>query len=196
MDAQSGRLFSEEREYGKIPKRIYLQYLQACSVCAGATYLVSTFGWQGLRVYTDYCLNQWTNSGNTGNTTVPHTLDYEVRKFPQALSTDNIVISVVALDDDWFIIPSFCWTLSFVFEVFNVLHCFRSKLYSCLQINGCKFSGFQSCAVEKFIIVMYWPFKMRPLRGLETFCNKHPLIECNIPAAELSYNRFSLYSGF
>jgi hypothetical protein len=97
VDAQSGRLFSEEREYGKIPKRIYLQYLQACSVCAGATYLVSTFGWQGLRVYTDYCLNQWTNSGNTGNTTVPHTLDYEVRKFPQALSTDNIVISVGSL---------------------------------------------------------------------------------------------------
>jgi hypothetical protein len=29
--------------------------------------------------------------------------DYEVSKFPQALSTDNIVISLVASDDDWFI---------------------------------------------------------------------------------------------
>jgi len=100
VDAQSGRLLSQEREYGKIPKRIYLQYLRACSVCFGATYLVSTFGWQGLRVYTDYWLNQWTNSGNTGSNSVLHAWDYEVREFPQAMSTDNIVICLVASDDD------------------------------------------------------------------------------------------------
>jgi hypothetical protein len=81
VDAQTGRLLSEEREYGKIPKRIYLQYLQACSVCVGTSYLVSTFGWQGLRVYTDYWLNQWTDSGNTGSSTLNDTWDYEVRKF-------------------------------------------------------------------------------------------------------------------
>jgi hypothetical protein len=100
VDAQSGRLLSAEREYGKIPKRIYLQYLRACSVCVGTTYLASTFGWQGVRVCTDYWLNQWTNSGNTRNNTVSQMWDYEVSKFPQALSTDNIVISLVASDDD------------------------------------------------------------------------------------------------
>jgi len=100
VDSQSGHLLSQEREYGKIPKRIYLQYLHACSVYVGATYLASTFGWQGLRVYTDYWLNQWTNSGNTGSNSVLHAWDYEVRKFPQAMSTDNIVISLVASDDD------------------------------------------------------------------------------------------------
>jgi hypothetical protein len=92
-------LLSAEREYGKIPKRIYLQYLRACSVCVGTTYLASTFGWQGLRVYTDYWLNPWTNSGNRGNNTEPHVWGYEVSKFPQTLSTDNIVISLVASDD-------------------------------------------------------------------------------------------------
>jgi hypothetical protein len=82
MDANAGRLLSEEREYGKIPKRIYLEYLWACSLCVGAGYLVSAFGWQGLRVYTDYWLNQWTNSGNTtgANGTMSHTPDYEVRQ--------------------------------------------------------------------------------------------------------------------
>jgi hypothetical protein len=100
VDAQSGQLLSQEREYGKIPKRIYLQYLRACSVCVGATYLACTFGWQGLRVYTDYWLNQWTNSGNAGSNSEHHAWDYEVRKFPQAMNTYNIVISLVASDND------------------------------------------------------------------------------------------------
>jgi hypothetical protein len=84
VDSNAGRLVTEERQYGKIPKRIYLEYLQACSVCVGTSYLVSAFCWQGLRVYTDYWLNQWTNSGNkTGeNSTTSHTLEYEVRKEP------------------------------------------------------------------------------------------------------------------
>jgi hypothetical protein len=64
MGTYTGQLTSEEREYGKISKRIYLEYLWACSVCVGTSYLVSAVGWQGLRVYTDYWLNQWTNSGN------------------------------------------------------------------------------------------------------------------------------------
>ncbi|PSN38190.1 hypothetical protein C0J52_15039, partial [Blattella germanica] len=64
-DAQAGRLISEdEREYGKIPKRIYLDYLWACSACIGTSYLLSAIAWQGLRVYTDYWLNQWTESVN------------------------------------------------------------------------------------------------------------------------------------
>ena len=64
-DAQAGRLISEEeREYGKIPKKIYLEYLWACSACVGTSYLLSAIAWQGLRVYTDYWLNQWTESEN------------------------------------------------------------------------------------------------------------------------------------
>jgi hypothetical protein len=74
-------LVTEEREYGKISKRIYLEYLKACSVFVGTSYLVSAFGWQGLRIYTDYWLNQWTNNGNrTGaNSTTSHTMEYKVR---------------------------------------------------------------------------------------------------------------------
>lgn len=71
--------------------------------------------------------------------------------------------------------------MSFIYEVFNVLHCVRSNLYSCIQISGCKFSGFQSFAVKNFIIVIYWSFKMWSPHGLETFCNKHSVKECIIP---------------
>lgn len=83
VDAHTGQLISEEREYGKIPKRIYLEYLWACSVCVGTSYLVSAVGWQGLRVYTDYWLNQWTNSGNrTDVSTDSDKQENEVRKEP------------------------------------------------------------------------------------------------------------------
>ncbi|XP_069691069.1 ATP-binding cassette sub-family C member Sur isoform X2 [Periplaneta americana] len=83
-DAHAGCLTSEEeREYGKIPKRIYLEYLWACSTCIGTTYLVSAIAWQGLRVYTDYWLNQWTDSGGrvTSNTTTPYTSETEVTNY-------------------------------------------------------------------------------------------------------------------
>jgi ABC-type multidrug transport system fused ATPase/permease subunit len=99
VDAQSGQLLSPEREYGKIPKRIYLQYLRACSVCVGATYLASTFGWQGLRVYTDYWLNQWTNSGNTGSNSVLHVWDYEMKYYLLvygALSVASLLLSLLS----------------------------------------------------------------------------------------------------
>nr|CAD7432255.1 unnamed protein product [Timema monikensis] len=70
-DAGEGRTMSEEeREYGKIPKRIYLDYLCACGVVAGVSYLLSAVLWQGLRVYTDYWLSQWTHHSNA--TAVDH----------------------------------------------------------------------------------------------------------------------------
>nr|CAD7459032.1 unnamed protein product [Timema tahoe] len=69
--AGEGRTMSEEeREYGKIPKRIYLDYLCACGVVAGVSYLLSAVLWQGLRVYTDYWLSQWTHHSNA--TAVDH----------------------------------------------------------------------------------------------------------------------------
>jgi hypothetical protein len=82
VDAHVGKLVPEERKYGKISKRIYLEYLRACSVCVGASYLVSAIGWQGLRVYTDYWLNWWTDSGNKngGINTMSYTQENEVRK--------------------------------------------------------------------------------------------------------------------
>ncbi|XP_067013510.2 ATP-binding cassette sub-family C member Sur, partial [Anabrus simplex] len=66
VDAAGGRLTSdEEREYGKIPKKIYLEYLQACGLAAGGSYLLLAISWQGLRVYTDYWLNEWTAGSNS-----------------------------------------------------------------------------------------------------------------------------------
>lgn len=50
----------EEREYGQIERRIYLSYLRACGVTLGATYLIATVSWQGLRICTDYWLTEWT----------------------------------------------------------------------------------------------------------------------------------------
>lgn len=97
-DANAGRLVTEEREYGKIPKRIYLEYLRACSVWVGTSYLVSAFGWQGLRVYTDYWLNQWTNSGNRtrADSAVSRTPEYEMTYYLLvygALSVASVLLS-------------------------------------------------------------------------------------------------------
>ncbi|XP_054281763.1 ATP-binding cassette sub-family C member Sur-like [Macrosteles quadrilineatus] len=55
----------EEREYGQIQRRIYLSYLQACGALAGATYLLATVSWQGLRVGTDYWLSKWTEESSS-----------------------------------------------------------------------------------------------------------------------------------
>lgn len=57
-------LFDEEREYGKIPKKVYLEYFLSCGVFVGCLYLVSTIAWQFMKVYTDMWLSKWTNSGN------------------------------------------------------------------------------------------------------------------------------------
>ncbi|XP_046995474.1 ATP-binding cassette sub-family C member Sur [Schistocerca americana] len=61
----SGRLASdEEREYGKIPKKLYIEYLKACGILVGGTYLILTFSWQGLRIYTDYWLSEWSEQAD------------------------------------------------------------------------------------------------------------------------------------
>lgn len=61
-----GRLASdEEREYGKIPKKLYIEYLKACGIIVGGSYLILTFSWQGLRIYTDYWLSEWSEQADS-----------------------------------------------------------------------------------------------------------------------------------
>ncbi|KAJ9596446.1 hypothetical protein L9F63_012530, partial [Diploptera punctata] len=103
VDIQAGKLiFEEEREYGKIPKRIYLEYLWACSACVGMSYLLSAIAWQGLRVYTDYWLNRWTESENktvTAEQRKPHIQDSNMTFYLMVygvLSLASIVLSLLS----------------------------------------------------------------------------------------------------
>ncbi|XP_063225209.1 ATP-binding cassette sub-family C member Sur isoform X2 [Bacillus rossius redtenbacheri] len=90
FDLSDGRLMSEEeREYGKISKLIYLEYLCACGVVAGMIYLVSAVVWQGLRVYTDYWLSQWTQAGSV----VGAQIKYYLMVYA-ALSVASILLSL------------------------------------------------------------------------------------------------------
>jgi hypothetical protein len=54
--------YDEERKYGTIPARIYLLYLKACGIPTLVVFFTSTFMWQGLRIYTDVWLRDWTDS--------------------------------------------------------------------------------------------------------------------------------------
>ncbi|KAL1374093.1 hypothetical protein pipiens_018281, partial [Culex pipiens pipiens] len=59
---------TEERKYGTIPARMYWLYLQSSGLRMVATFFVSALAQQGLRVYTDFWLQGWTdrNQHNEG----------------------------------------------------------------------------------------------------------------------------------
>lgn len=57
-----GLAAEEEREYGKVARRVYLSYLRASGPCLGAAYLLSALAWQACRVLTDYWLSAWTGA--------------------------------------------------------------------------------------------------------------------------------------
>ncbi|EDS27178.1 sulfonylurea receptor/ abc transporter [Culex quinquefasciatus] len=52
---------TEERKYGTIPARMYWLYLQSSGLRMVATFFVSALAQQGLRVYTDFWLQGWTD---------------------------------------------------------------------------------------------------------------------------------------
>ncbi|XP_055589731.1 ATP-binding cassette sub-family C member Sur isoform X2 [Uranotaenia lowii] len=63
-DDVSNRLLtadSEERQYGQIPARMYWLYLKSCGLKMVAIFLLSALAQQGLRVYTDFWLQNWTD---------------------------------------------------------------------------------------------------------------------------------------
>lgn len=60
VDWSMSQTTQEEREYGKIERKIYLTYLRSCGMVMGYLYIVSILSWQGLRVYTDFWLSKWT----------------------------------------------------------------------------------------------------------------------------------------
>lgn len=62
MECSLGTKGSEEREYGRIPKRVYMIYIRTCGTIIGLTYLLVTFSWQVVRVNTDFWLSNWTEA--------------------------------------------------------------------------------------------------------------------------------------
>jgi len=65
-DAECGLLLSqpaaadEERQYGRVPRRLYGRYARSCGLLLTAAYLVVSLAWQTARVATDYWLQRWT----------------------------------------------------------------------------------------------------------------------------------------
>ncbi|XP_062706758.1 ATP-binding cassette sub-family C member Sur isoform X3 [Aedes albopictus] len=53
-------IYDEERKYGKIPARMYWLYLKSCGMDIVTTFFLSALAQQGLRVYTDFWLQSWT----------------------------------------------------------------------------------------------------------------------------------------
>lgn len=54
----------EEREYGKIPMRVYLSYIEACGKVISSLYLYSAIGYEIVRVLTNLWLSQWSDAAN------------------------------------------------------------------------------------------------------------------------------------
>ncbi|CAL8071482.1 unnamed protein product [Orchesella dallaii] len=54
----------DEREYGKIPLRVYLSYITACGKLVSSLYLYSAIGYEVVRVYTNFWLSKWSDTAN------------------------------------------------------------------------------------------------------------------------------------
>ncbi|ODN02369.1 ATP-binding cassette sub-family C member 8 [Orchesella cincta] len=52
----------DEREYGKIPLRVYLSYITACGKLVSSLYLYSAIGYEVVRVYTNFWLSKWSDT--------------------------------------------------------------------------------------------------------------------------------------
>ncbi|XP_021701403.1 ATP-binding cassette sub-family C member Sur [Aedes aegypti] len=92
-------IYDEERKYGKIPARIYWLYLKSCGMDIVTTFFLSALAQQGLRVYTDFWLQSWTErtqqqSFDNRNRVDPAEVDYNFRVYA-VLSVICILLSVV-----------------------------------------------------------------------------------------------------
>lgn len=52
----------DEREYGKIPLRVYLSYITACGKVVSGLYLYSAVGYEVVRVCTNFWLSKWSDT--------------------------------------------------------------------------------------------------------------------------------------
>lgn len=52
----------DEREYGKIPLRVYLSYITSCGKVVSGLYLYSAIGYEVVRVYTNFWLSKWSDT--------------------------------------------------------------------------------------------------------------------------------------
>ena len=46
----------EERQYGRVPRRLYLVYARSCGLLLTLAYFFGSFAWQSARLFTDYWL--------------------------------------------------------------------------------------------------------------------------------------------
>lgn len=60
QECNLGSKGNEEREYGRIPKRVCLVYMKSCGTAVAIFYLLITLAWQITRVTTDFWLSSWT----------------------------------------------------------------------------------------------------------------------------------------
>ncbi|KAF0299676.1 ATP-binding cassette sub-family C member Sur [Amphibalanus amphitrite] len=68
-DVDSRRYSEEEREKGKISKKLYLKYIRACGWGFGALYLLMFLLTQGMHFFMDYWLSFWSESASEWNIT-------------------------------------------------------------------------------------------------------------------------------
>jgi len=52
---------TEQREYGMIPVKVYLSYISACGRFLSFLYLLFAFGYEVVRVYTNFWLKEWSD---------------------------------------------------------------------------------------------------------------------------------------
>ncbi|XP_062546541.1 ATP-binding cassette sub-family C member Sur [Armigeres subalbatus] len=91
-------IYDEERKYGKIPARMYWLYLKSCGKDIVATFFLSALAQQGLRVYTDFWLQSWTErtqrQSHDTNGVDPADIEYNFKVYA-VLSVICILLSVV-----------------------------------------------------------------------------------------------------
>lgn len=46
----------EERQYGRVPRRLYWLYIRSCGLWLALTYFLGSLAWQAARIATDYWL--------------------------------------------------------------------------------------------------------------------------------------------
>ncbi|CAB3372321.1 Hypothetical predicted protein [Cloeon dipterum] len=83
----------EEREYGKVARKVYLSYLKASGTILGCSYLISAVAWQICRVMTDYWLSEWTGSSDKSRVLDADQMQYYMLVY-SGLSILSVLLSV------------------------------------------------------------------------------------------------------
>jgi hypothetical protein len=84
----------EERQYGRVSRRLYWLYARSCGLFLTLSYLIGSCSWQTARLSTDYWLQRWTLVNQTDvNHNTPN--DYHLTIYI-TLSVISIVIALLS----------------------------------------------------------------------------------------------------